>query len=159
MKQGGERIDIGLGSCPAGDETDSGLVFTSRSPQLERNVLKQSIHHIIGKNEELLIGRRIDSRLVAFLLENMANAHCHGISLTRDTTIEIICEQCTELYSQQASLGKQSSMLLDQGEEMRQRCSSNWTALIVESVDTRDLKSLGPKGRAGSTPLGVLSRL
>ena len=25
-------------------------------------------------------------------------------------------------------------------------------ALMVESVDTRDLKSLGPKGRAGSTP-------
>ena len=35
---------------------------------------------------------------------------------------------------------------------MRQRFVTNRSALMVESVDTRDLKSLGPKGRAGSTP-------
>ena len=35
---------------------------------------------------------------------------------------------------------------------MRQRFVTNKSALMVESVDTRDLKSLGPKGRAGSTP-------
>lgn len=80
----------------------------------------ETIHHIIGKYEELLVGRRIDSHLISAVDKGLTQLLSQQDSMTSNACIKSIGKQCTELDTSNASLRKKRAMLLDKWKEMRQ---------------------------------------
>ena len=106
------------GSCPASGETSYESSVGQLVPNLESNLPFKGIHLFLSEDWELLIGWRIDVELNTFALKHALHFHCHVDGMLSYVKIKIVGKERVELDAQEPALGKQGSMLLDDGEEL-----------------------------------------
>lgn len=113
-----QKLEVGFGGGPAGNKAAHGAMGIEWSPSREGDVLKECLHHVVGKDEELLIGGRVDEGLETLVCEYLLELHSQLVSMAGYVQIEVVGEERVELDANESSLGEECAVLLDDTEEM-----------------------------------------
>ena len=89
------------------------------APAGEKEVLGKPFDLAILKDDELLVGRRVDKERIALALEDVLHAHCHVDGMAGNVEIKAVGEQGIELNAYEPSLCHQCSVLFCDREEVR----------------------------------------
>ena len=89
-----------------------------RPPVGEADVLRQLLHLLVGQDDELLVGGRVEIELIAVLLENLFHLHGFFYGVTGQLEVEVVGKQRLELQADECALGNDGSMLFLYGEEV-----------------------------------------
>ena len=81
-------------------------------------LLGEALHLLVLKHDECLVGRGVKGELEADLLEQRAQGVGRLERGLADAQVEIVAEELVELDAQQAALGEQRPVLLDDCEEV-----------------------------------------
>ena len=112
-----ESVDIAGACCPTGDEAAIHQV-SHGIPLLKDKIFLQSCNGLLVQQDKLLIGWGITVHLIPFGNECFTQAHGLLNGMACDFEEKVILHQRVKLDTQQASLGQQGPMLLDDGEKM-----------------------------------------
>ena len=82
-------------------------------PVLDRGVLANAGHILVGQNHELLVRRRLQEELVAALMQHAAQRLSRLNRLATDLKIQAIGKERLKLHARQAALGQQRAVLLN----------------------------------------------
>ena len=88
------------------------------SPMGKFHLLLQALDDVVGQDDELLVGGRLEPELITLFLEHPTHLHSLVNAVARQLEVEIIRKQCVELQSDKSSLGNDGAVLLLDGEEM-----------------------------------------
>ena len=82
FQDGLQSVDILVCGSPTGDEATDGAVIIIRFPMNEQDFPLQKSHHLVGKNNELLIGGRVDVKAHPRLLKHPSESsrHLYGMA-------------------------------------------------------------------------------
>lgn len=107
-------------------------------PMGEKEIFGEAVHLSILKDDELLVGGGVDEERIAFPSENVLKTHCHGDGMLGDVEVEVVGEKRVELYTDEASLCHEGTVLLCDTEEMLVRISMGEDdSLTAECSDLR----------------------
>ena len=105
-------------------------------PVLDRHVLTDASEVVIVQDHELLVGRRLEEELVAFLMQHAAQSMCGIDRIAADLEIQAVGHERLELHADETPLGKKRPVLLDARNGMR-RSIARWKhhCLAAERTD------------------------
>ncbi len=82
-------------------------------------MLANAGHVLVGKNHELLVGRRLQEELVAALVQHATKRLRRFDRLATDLEIQAVGKERLKLHARQAALGQQRTVLLNARNGMR----------------------------------------
>ena len=94
------------------------MVMVIWPPLRELYLLRQSLHLLVGQDDELLVGGRVKIELVASQQEHLLHLHGFLDGVTRQLEVKVVSEQGLKLKTYQSPLGYYCTMLLLDREEV-----------------------------------------
>ena len=71
------------------------------APMGELYVASKALNGLVGQDDKLLVGGRVDEELAAFLLEDLLHLHGHLDGVARELEVEVVSKQRLKLQTNQ----------------------------------------------------------
>ena len=84
MQESLQLIKVGFGRCPRGDEAADGVGVVVGFPMGEEDVGLQPVHTVVGDDDKLLVGGRVDVERQTCVGKDAAQTLCHDDGMTGD---------------------------------------------------------------------------
>ena len=139
LQQLDQAVDLFLGGGPAGDKTHGGVLRIRLVPEAHLDLFREGSEGCLIQQDEVLVGRGIKSEGIALVAQRLTDALGRGDGGTPDLSVEIVGEERVELQARHKTLCKDGTVLLDDGEEIRDR-----VVLRENQCFTQQRAALGP---------------